>query len=381
MPFATTSPPRRYEGVQVLRALAVALVVLTHLKYAGDFSGVSWIQSHAGSAGVDIFFVISGFVICASAESLGFSPSRFFENRLTRIAPLYWLTTLPLLLSLVKNGKTPALGSFVNSFLFLPLVDVGGLSAPINPMGWSLSFEFWFYTLFAIALLAAGRHAWRWVLGTLLAASLLVGLFYHGDWIFPRFAASPLTWEFAAGMLIYRFRDRTSPTLAGVAVVGVVVLSVLGWIAGQDHDPFGDFVADYLAGARRAATWGLLGVCLVILVVHRDRRAGVAWPKFLLRMGDYSYSLYLIQPYGLWIAVKLMTRTSLPAWATGLAFVVSTLVLGPLMSIALEGRLTAWTRWALKRGRGERSPRPASLPEPPATRVAADAAPAHPDRT
>jgi peptidoglycan/LPS O-acetylase OafA/YrhL len=351
---------RRYEGVQVLRALAVGLVIMTHLKYAGDFSHVAWIRSHAGGAGVDIFFVISGFVISASAESLGFSGARFVENRITRVAPLYWLTSIPLLVSMLKGGRPVSHGSLIDSFLFLPLADFGGLSRYINPMGWSLSFELWFYLLFTIALAAARQHAWRAVLAVLLASSLLVGLFYQGNWLFPRFAASPLTWEFGAGILIYKLRDRIHPFVVVLAVIGTVVLAVLGWIAGEVRDPFGDFIADYGAAVRRAATWGLLGVCLVVLVVHRDRKPGVRWPGPLLRLGDYSYSLYLIQPYGLWIATKLMSRTQLPAWATGLSFVASTLLLGVLMSVTLEGRLTAWARRAIRWGRGERGARSAS---------------------
>jgi exopolysaccharide production protein ExoZ len=360
MPPRDMSKVRRYEGVQVLRALAVGLVIMTHLKYAGDFSHVTWIRSHAGGAGVDIFFVISGFVISASAESLGFSGARFFENRITRVAPLYWLTSIPLLAAMVKSGRPVSHGSLIDSFLFLPLADFGGLSRDINPMGWSLSFELWFYVLFTIALLAVRQHAWRAVLAVLLASSLLVGLFYQGNWLFPRFAASPLTWEFGAGMLIYKLRDRIHPLVVVLAAVGTVVLAVLGWIAGEARDPFGDYVADYGAAVRRAATWGLLGVCLVTLVVHRDRKQGVRWPKPLLRLGDYSYSLYLIQPYGLWISTKLMSKTTLPAWATGLLFVASTLLLGSLMSITLEGRLTAWARLAIRRARGERGSRGAS---------------------
>jgi exopolysaccharide production protein ExoZ len=371
---------RRYEGVQALRALAVGLVVMTHLKYAGDFSDVSWIRNHAGAAGVDIFFVISGFVISSSAESLGFDATRFFENRVTRVAPLYWLTSLPLLVSMLKNGRPVSHGSLVDSFLFLPLADFGGLSRDINPMGWSLSFELWFYVLFSIALLAVRQHAWRAVLAVLLASSLLVELFYRGAWSFPRFAASPLTWEFGAGMLIYQWRDRLHPVVVALAAIGVPVLAVVGWIAGRAHDPFGDYVADYGAAVRRVATWGLLGVCLVVLVVHRDRRPGVTWPRPLLRLGDWSYSLYLIQPYGLWIATKLMGSTRLPAWATGLAFVVSTLLMGSVMSIALEGRLTAWARRALRRARGERGARRATASAEPGVQVVENRAPAASDR-
>ena len=356
MTSTESSKPGRYEGVQVLRALAVLLVVWTHLKYAGDFSGVSWIQSHAGGAGVDIFFVISGFVISASAESLGFGAGRFFVNRLTRIAPLYWLTTLPLLLSLMKNGKTPALGSFVNSFLFLPLADFGGMSPSINSMGWSLSFEFWFYTLFSIALLALRHNAWKAVLATLLAASLLIGLVYDSRYFFPRFISNPLTLEFGAGILIYQFKQRITPTIAGIAILGTAVFAVLGLRAGADLAPFGDYIGNYFAGIRRAATWGVLGVCLVVVVVHCDQTKRLRWPKALLRMGDYSYSLYLIQPYGLWIATKLESKTSLPAWATGLSFVMSTLLLGSLLSILVEGRLTALAKRALRR----RKPVPAA---------------------
>ncbi len=356
-----TSKRLRYEGVQALRAVAVLLVMLTHLKYAGDFSRVSWIRNHAGAGGVDIFFVISGFVICASAESLNFGAGRFFENRFTRIAPLYWLTTLPLLLSMLKKGAVPSVGSWVNSFLFLPVLDFGGMSRVINPMGWSLSFEFWFYVQFSLALVAARQHAWRVVLGALVAESLLIGLFYRGSYFFPTFISTPLTLEFGAGILIYRFRNRISSNVAALALAGALVLCVVSWIAGAAEPPFGDTIGNYFAGLRRAATWGLLGVCLVILVVYRDRRPGMRWPKPLLRMGDYSFSLYMFQPYGLWIATKLMDKTRLPAWVTGLSFVVSTLVLGSLLSIFLEGRLTRWARAVIDAVTGRRPRRSAAI--------------------
>ncbi len=339
--------PGRYGGVQALRALAVLMVVWTHLKFAGDFSGVDWIQCHAGAAGVDIFFVISGFVICASAEKLGFGARRFLEDRVTRIVPLYWLTTVPLLLSLVKNGKTPTLGSFVNSFLFLPVADFGGMSPSINAMGWSLSFEFWFYTLFTFALLAVRQNAWKAVLATLLAASLLIGLTYDGRYFFPRFVSNPLTLEFGAGILIYQFKARITPAIAGLAALGIVALIAFGLL--DAGFTFGDYIGNYFSGIKRAATWGVVGICLVILVVHCDQARLVRWPMPLLRMGDFSYSLYLIQPYGLWIATKLESKTTLPAWATGLSFVVSTLVLGSLLSMLVEGRLTKWARQAFRR--------------------------------
>lgn len=344
-----TSPkPMHFDGVQALRAFAVLLVIWTHLKYAGDFSGIDWIQSHAGGAGVDIFFVISGFVICASAESLRFSASRFFVNRFTRIAPLYWLSTLPLLLSILKNGRPVSAGSLVNSFLFLPVIDFGGMSAPINSMGWSLSFEFWFYILFSMALLVGRQQAWKMVLATLVVLSVVVGAVDYGAYFFPKFVANPLTLEFGAGIAIYKFREKIGRGTALVAVLGAIAMAVLGLQAGAEHAPFGDYMANYAAGLRRAATWGSLGVCLVVVVVHADMRLGIRWPAGALRLGDYSYSLYLIQPYGLWIATKLASRTSLPAWATGVSFVVSTLVLGALLSVTLEGRLTKWARRATR---------------------------------
>ncbi len=339
--------PGRLGGLQALRGLAVLLVIWTHLKFAGNFSAVPWIQCHAGAAGVDIFFVISGFVICASAESLGFDAGRFFADRFTRIAPLYWLTTLPSLLSLLKNGEAATPGSLVNSFLFLPIADFGGMSPSINKMGWSLSFEFWFYTLFSLSLLAVRQNAWKAVLAVLMAASLLIGLTYGGNYFFPRFVSNPLALEFGAGILIYQFKHRITAVTAGLALLGIVALVAFGLL-----DPgftFGDFIGNYFSGLKRAATWGVVGVCLVIIVVHADQAGLVRWPMPLLRMGDFSYSLYLIQPYGLWIATKLVSKTSLPAWATGLSFVLSTLVLGASLSILVEGRLTKWTRRTFRR--------------------------------
>ena len=90
-----TGPPNKQQGIQVLRGVAALFVMFAHLKFnlgipAENTANTRWLAANIGAIGVDIFFVISGFVIAMTAAKLGDNWRAFLAHRIARIVPLYF---------------------------------------------------------------------------------------------------------------------------------------------------------------------------------------------------------------------------------------------------------------------------------------------------
>ncbi|MDB5937705.1 MAG: acyltransferase, partial [Polaromonas sp.] len=158
-------PAKQFIGVQILRFVAAMLVVVMHITEAISVRITGAGPDHywsAGAIGVDIFFVISGFVMAMSTARLPAGNQTnwqaawiFMKRRLLRIAPLYWFYTL-LKAALVLILPSLALRSSIDmqhllaSMLFIPALSPWGLVQPTLPVGWTLNFEMLFYVVFAI---------------------------------------------------------------------------------------------------------------------------------------------------------------------------------------------------------------------------------------
>lgn len=172
---ADPSSAERLSNLQVLRAVAALIVVLSHAvvdvaRATGDQMPEAW----PGPFGVEIFFVISGFIITKTSEGKHgpADAATFAWHRLWRVAPLYWLATtayvaLASLLPGSTNRGVPDGQHVLGSYLFIPF----GGEHPVYAVGWSLDFEIFFYAAFAIAMLH--RHGVLLVAGalTVFAAS------------------------------------------------------------------------------------------------------------------------------------------------------------------------------------------------------------------
>ena len=181
-PPVTRSPPLPL--IQVLRALAAVMVAAGHAQFevaglaarAGQpFTPAAWLP---WPAGVDVFFVISGFIIVHAAAPLHgrANPQKLFlAHRIARVVPLYWLaTTLYLALAWARPGLLGAGAEgpayLAASYLFWPMARADGAVQPLYSLGWTLNYEMAFYALFALVLPLGRRGA---VLGVL---ALLAGL-------------------------------------------------------------------------------------------------------------------------------------------------------------------------------------------------------------
>ena len=109
-----------------------------------------------GAAGVDIFFVVSGFIMVVTTMKRDMAPGEFLLHRIARIVPVYWVVTI-LLFAIVMYGFKPVgimrmqPDWLAKSLLFIPF-DRDGRVEPIISVGWTLNYEMFFYLLFALGL-------------------------------------------------------------------------------------------------------------------------------------------------------------------------------------------------------------------------------------
>src|SRR5579864_8177356 len=199
-----------YRLIQVLRAVAAEMVVLRHattLLHARDPQHFSiWLN---GVTGVDIFFVISGFVMMISTTPLLTTahPERtFFARRVERIVPMYWLVTTVKVLALLAAPTIAIVGlgrwwHVLGSYLFFPTRSPIGAYGTVLAVGWTLVFEMFFYVLFTIVL-ATRLPRLRTLSPVLIALAFAWTIPFvarHGTL---HFYASTMQLEFLFGMLL-----------------------------------------------------------------------------------------------------------------------------------------------------------------------------------
>ncbi len=290
---------KTYRSIQHLRGVAAIMVVTFHgFSPAHGIATPNWTEL-AGASGVDLFFVISGFIIFVSqapseieAMAGGLAvriqqAAAFLWRRLLRIAPLYWLATVAMI-ALHLVGRVDASLSLdpvhiLKSLAFIPHFDPGAPTEiePVLIQGWTLSYEMFFYALFAIALvLAPARLA--------LALSIsLIGLTAAGLILQPHSAigrsyTDPRLLEFLVGVL-FGLAVRQRPTLFPPAGAVAVIVGLLGlWST--------DLLPEVWRGP---AAWGPLAALVVwgaLSLDVNDRAPRLSWLRLL---GDASYSIYL----------------------------------------------------------------------------------------
>jgi exopolysaccharide production protein ExoZ len=298
-------PTRPILSLQVLRALAALDVIYGHIGY--DFTvkfGVVGFPPMLGMpiVGVDLFFVISGFIMVYASEPLfgrRDGPREFFKRRLIRIVPIYWATSLAALLYILVRQRASDLfprAVFYKwaaaSFLFLPYPRTNGEMSPLNGVGWTLNYEMFFYAVFAIAVFLPRRGAVASV--SLLFAVMVAGGLLFGPLPNPAgFWCGPLILEFVAGMLIATaFREELllPPWLAH----GLVLLGLAGLLFGG-RLIFGS-VSDFLI---RGAPSAMIVAGLALTEAPLGARDSGILARIFIFLGDASYSIYLVHPFAL----------------------------------------------------------------------------------
>ncbi|WP_277185479.1 acyltransferase [Caballeronia sp. BR00000012568055] len=292
--------------IQYLRAFAAILVLIWHIKGKSAHIGGDLLSGYDfGFAGVDVFFVISGFVMSFiySRSKVGYrSLATFWSRRFVRIVPLYWLLTcVALAIYLIDPAKVNSSGgttSIWKSFLLIP-----GPDKFLIENGWTLSYEMYFYALFSFAFLFTDK-----LRGALAVCALIVALGAGNLFrpIVPPFLTDPILLEFAFGVVIFLIFDRASGT-SGIWMRRVGVISLVAGVAG--------LIAVKALDARypyaKALTVGIPAALIVFGVVAQESWLRRAPSALLAGLGDSSYSMYLFHPFVLSAAAMIFTRLHL----------------------------------------------------------------------
>ncbi|GJE54946.1 acyltransferase family protein [Methylobacterium thuringiense] len=355
--------------VQALRAVAALLVVMHHAQFEtaalANRTDLGFRPSTLlpWPAGVDVFFVISGFIIVYASGSLYGRPGgrrRFLAHRVARLVPLYWLVSaaylaIALAVPGMLTGDVAAAGLdpvyVAASFLFWPMLRSDGTALPLYGLGWTLNCEMFFYALFAIGLGWGRRAAVVWLVATLGILALARAAF--PDMPMPlAFWASPVILEFAFGAALGLARAEGVrigwPVRSLLLAVGIGLLMLV-----PEPSP-----------ALHPILYGIPSALLVAAAaLGRDTAArGDGAPSLPVRaaaaLGDASYALYLVHPFVLRATREAILRAGLAqhlgAWGSlvfmvGLAVVVSLVVYR-----VVERPLTRRARRLLDPGHHER---------------------------
>lgn len=344
---------QRLSSIQSARGVAAIMVVVFHAllisrKYFGAGSGLPDAFVF-GQTGVDLFFVISGFVMVLTTRRAHGEPKavlRFAMRRLLRIYPLYWLyfaVVLAIFLALpgMVNASQGGRVDLVRSFLLLPSVTL-----PLVQVAWSLTLELWFYCVFfcllwlPARLLPAGLAVWA---GIVVAANLLsvvpatpvVNVVLHASAI--QFILG------SAACLVFLSKAKVSAT-------GLLLASLILLVLAMSLSPVG--TADVIASMSllRACLFGAFFSTSLLWAVCRERGGAVMFPAFAVRLGDWSYSIYLghvlvLSACGRMLALLAGTMTpSLASWVFLAVGLPLTICVGFASFICAERPILALSR-------------------------------------
>ena len=306
------SDQNKINSIQALRGFAALLVVMFHFRgeinktfpHIGDTLFIN------GSMGVDLFFLISGFIVFYVARNLndGVNSSKeFFIKRMCRIIPPYYLITL-----CVAGSSVESWLETLRSMLFIPLD--GKVVGPVYgyarlDVGWTLNYEFLFYALSTFAIFFK-KQKW-FVLSAVIFCLTIIPSFYFG-WnglnptigynfnnVYLKLMTNPLILEFIMGIFI-----------GWTYSIDIKIKSKFFWILTLSFSS-AFFLYIYFSGAL----WGnspraFMIPCALLLfsVIEYEKRYGINWPNWIINTGAISFSIYLIHVQALSVVSKLTGR-------------------------------------------------------------------------
>ncbi len=325
--------------IQVLRGVAALMVVFFHL---GEYWALvpelqfTKVVTHWGFAGVDIFFVLSGYVVYQSADKSEFDVRRFLTRRAMRIYLGYWPVLLALVVLSIFGLTYPSEHRNLSSVLLLePFMWNNWL-----PTAWSLTYELYFYLWIAIICalkwVPRGLTLLVFILAVLvwnLAVLLLYPAEVYAGHQTLRFPMTSLGLEFLAGAAIAHLNRRHRLMVDRPTTFFIIgCLLVIGGFALGTSSPQFDTIDILRAGSYGVAAMGAL------LAVLAMSGFSLKAPLVLVAIGDASYSLYLIHPILLWLMGAFQFRHIAAGSLGQLGF----LLLVPVLVVVIS---LFWFRW------------------------------------
>jgi len=276
------------------------------------FDQLPWLKArvpNVGYSGVDLFFVISGFIMVFVTTDAASSAWNFFRMRIIRIVPLYWLfnfATAALLLTFPRLFQTAAftLPHFLLSLFFIPHLSpaVPPSISPFILLGWTLNYEMFFYVVFALAIAVSVARRVPLTIAVLAMLTALGPLSV--------FDGSP-AWEFYSNNIVLEFVF--GMMLAGLFLNGV--LHRLGASAGGILIALGAaglILGSYHMELARALVFGVPAALIVAGALSMESSRVVPKVQPFLLLGDASYSIYLAHLFPIALERFAWSRLGLP---------------------------------------------------------------------
>lgn len=350
-------------NAQILRFVAAFMVLFGHVQHEATEALFMRGRDYTPWApvflpgGVDIFFVLSGFIMMHLGHASFGQPrtaGHFLVRRWTRVAPMYWLFTTLMVVALLLfpshvTHKSLQWGHVLASYVFLPWENAYGKFYPILILGWTLNFEMFFYGVMALALTLPRRWGPLFLVASLglLGGGGALGLVWP-DWLAPlRFWGNPIVLEFLMGIGVAWLRIR-GLRLSG-AQAGLLVALALCWMV--------LFHQGGITGTHWVWRWGWMGVPAALLVLAAvclpESPQPPAWKRWLSRGGDWSFAIYLSHPFSLTLVAMAWQRLG---WESVHGYIAASVLAGVIagklvhelievpVTRGLKRRVDAWLR-------------------------------------
>jgi exopolysaccharide production protein ExoZ len=306
----------KLNSIQFLRAMAAIFVVYEHSLALQIRYAVSWQQNffylkNFGCIGVDLFFVISGFIISYVANQyIGIEQAfHFLKKRFWRINPIYyiytllflgvvllniWITHINLNLYIIK-----IISSLFDTLLMLPTTDNAYSFSPLLFVGWTLSFEWLFYILFFGLILCKVKNKTFYLIGAIASLTIIGQIIRPSDFRLT-FLTNPIMLEFLLGVILcwWYLRGKSISMYLAISllVLGLACYFTLIMIGHGNVYHFMGVLGGELS-LSRFFHWGIPSSCIVAgcVFLEKNQRLNRLWNnKWIQKIGDSSYSIYLV---------------------------------------------------------------------------------------
>ncbi len=314
-------------SIQYLRAIAAMMVVFFHILAKLESSSLHDNFFYVGAAGVDLFFVISGYIMVYITEKKETSPSYFILSRFERIYPIYLLFTLIALCIYIINpslinssGET----SIVMSFFYIPLEN----KLMLVQVGWTLIYEMFFYVLFFISMIINYKNRITICILIIIAFNII---FYNSKNYQLNFLSNQIIIEFALGMLSYFI----------VKVIKNKYISLFFIFFGISF-----LIINNKYNVDRLVDYGIpmLSLFLGVVSIDVNKKNSNYNFKVLKLIGDSSYSIYLIHLFTIGVSLLILKNITFNIYFFILFSFLLSVCSGIIFHIIVEKRIINFFR-------------------------------------
>jgi peptidoglycan/LPS O-acetylase OafA/YrhL len=324
------------KSIQILRAIAALGVVYTHCRTEGGFT-----IKNTGEWGVDMFFIISGFII---AYIVSRDTKNFMIKRICRIVPLYFIATFLVIFVAVVfpdlvHGTRISSEKIIKSLCFIPYKDEFKQDLPILGQGWTLRFEMFFYLIMTFCIFVIKNKEYLTVGCSLtLILFLFVLNIVKSDFFIFEYYRDGLFPEFIVGLLLYPMYDylkqRTDifklnkNRFIMIIMIGIAIAS-LGFLIGSD-------IRGFYFSTNRNMRQGIpsLVIVMALLFIENNINGQNRCIRFMVLMGEASYAMYLFHYHIIAFLTRIIfPKVSINNRAIGLLELLFTITVTIIISI------------------------------------------------